>query len=91
MNGHPVSDVVLNPPVSQWGVHTRIITYDVTSLVNEGMNDLVLWIGKGWHRLGEGIQGYPVRKAGGSMGKEGRCLCYGTVYTYWYDGNSSSP
>ena len=50
VNGHPVSDAVLNPAVSQWGVRTRIVTYDVTSLVTNGENDLILWIGKGWYQ-----------------------------------------
>ena len=50
VNGQAVSDAVLNPAVSQFGVRSRIVTYDVTSLVNEGENDLVLWIGKGWYQ-----------------------------------------
>ena len=50
VNGQAVSDAVLNPAVSQFGVRTRIVTYDVTSLVHEGENDLILWTGKGWYQ-----------------------------------------
>ena len=50
VNGLPVSDAVLSPAVSQFGVRTRIVTYDVTSLVREGENDIILWTGKGWYQ-----------------------------------------
>ncbi len=50
VNGQPVSDAVLNPAVSQFGKRTRIVTYDVTPLVHEGENEVVLWLGKGWYQ-----------------------------------------
>ena len=50
VNGQPVSDAVLNPAVSQYGKRTRIVTYDVTPLVHEGDNEVVLWLGKGWYQ-----------------------------------------
>ena len=50
INGEPVSDAVLNPAVSQFGVRSRIMTYDVSPLVKEGDNEVVLWTGKGWYQ-----------------------------------------
>ena len=50
VNGTAVSDAVLSPAVSQFGVRTRIVTYDVTSLVHSGENDIVIWTGKGWYQ-----------------------------------------
>ena len=50
VNGTAVSDAVLTPAVAQFGVRTRIVTYDVTPLVKAGENDLVLWTGKGWYQ-----------------------------------------
>ncbi len=50
VNGTAVSDAVLTPAVSQFGVRSRIVTYDVTNLVEDGENDLVLWTGKGWYQ-----------------------------------------
>ena len=50
VNGTAVSDAVLTPAVAQFGVRTRIVTYDVTPFVKAGENDLVLWTGKGWYQ-----------------------------------------
>lgn len=50
VNGVPVSDAVLAPAVCQFGKRSQIVTYDVTSLVNEGANELVLWTGIGWYQ-----------------------------------------
>ena len=50
VNGTAVSDAVLSPAVSQFGVRTRIGTYDVTSLVHSGENDIFIWTGKGWYQ-----------------------------------------
>ena len=50
INGQPVSDAVLAPAVSQWGKRSQIVTYDVTSLLKKGENELVLWTGIGWYQ-----------------------------------------
>ena len=50
INGQPVSDAVLAPAVSQWGKRSQIVTYDVTSLLQKGENELVLWTGIGWYQ-----------------------------------------
>jgi alpha-L-rhamnosidase len=47
INGNPVSQAVLTPAVSQFEKRSLICTYDVTSLLKKGENDLVLWLGKG--------------------------------------------
>ncbi len=50
VNGRPVSDAVLAPAVSQWGKRSQIVTYDVTSLLQKGENQLLLWTGIGWYQ-----------------------------------------
>lgn len=50
VNGRRVSDAVLAPAVSQFGKRSLIMTYDVTSLLKKGTNELVIWIGKGWYQ-----------------------------------------
>ena len=50
VNGHPVSDAVLAPAVSQFGKRSQIVAYDVTSLLKKGENELVLWTGIGWYQ-----------------------------------------
>lgn len=45
-----VSDAVLTPAVSQLSKHSLIVTYDVSDLLKEGANDLVLWTDAGWYR-----------------------------------------
>ncbi len=50
LNGKKVTDVVLAPAVSQFGKRSLINTYDVTSYLQKGQNELILWLGKGWYR-----------------------------------------
>ena len=50
VNGRAVTDAVLAPAVSQWGKRSQIVTYDVTSLLQQGENELVLWTGIGWYQ-----------------------------------------
>lgn len=49
LNGKKVGDGVLNPAVSQFDKRSRVITYDVSSYIKKGNNDLVLWLGSGWY------------------------------------------
>ncbi len=50
VNGKPVTESVLNPAVSQLTKRSLIVAYDVTSLVKDGENDLVIWAGRGWYQ-----------------------------------------
>lgn len=50
LNGQKVSDAVLSPAVSQLSKHSLIVTYDISNLLKEGENDLVLWTSAGWYR-----------------------------------------
>ena len=50
LNGQPVADALLTPAVAQLSRHSLINTYDVTHLLKEGENDLVLWTSPGWYR-----------------------------------------
>lgn len=50
VNGRKVSDSVLNPAVSQLTERSVIMTYDVTSLVRKGENEIVIWAGRGWYQ-----------------------------------------
>ncbi|HPF02131.1 MAG TPA: family 78 glycoside hydrolase catalytic domain [Bacteroidales bacterium] len=52
VNGRKVGDDVLSPAVSQFDKRSHSITYDVSSFVKEGDNDLVLWLGRGWYSKG---------------------------------------
>ena len=55
VNGQAVSDAVLSPAVSQFDKRSLSVTYDITSFLKKGENDLVIWAGKGWYR--EGLPG----------------------------------
>lgn len=50
LNGRKVDASVLAPAVSQLDKRCLIVTYDVTSLLKPGENELLLWIGKGWYK-----------------------------------------
>ena len=50
LNGKRVSDAVLAPAMSQFGKRSQIVAYDVSSLLEDGVNDLVLWTGIGWYQ-----------------------------------------
>jgi alpha-L-rhamnosidase len=55
LNGELVGNGVLTPAVSQFDKRSLINTYDVSSLVKKGRNDLILWLGSGWYT--EGLPG----------------------------------
>ncbi|MDR2954960.1 MAG: glycoside hydrolase family 78 protein [Prevotella sp.] len=50
VNGKKVGNDVLSPAVSQLNKRSLIVTYDITSYLNKGDNDLVLWLGSGWYK-----------------------------------------
>lgn len=64
LNGEKIGDDVLAPAVSQLNKRSLYNTYDITSHVKEGKNDLVIWIGRGWYipRLYNGYE-KPLAKA----------------------------
>lgn len=52
VNGRKAGDNVLAPAVSQFDKRSLALTYDITSLVRKGSNDLILWTGQGWYSKG---------------------------------------
>lgn len=54
-NGKRVDTGPLAPAVSQFDKHSLINTYDVSPLLQEGHNSLILWLGSGWYT--EGLPG----------------------------------
>ena len=50
INGMRVGDAVLSPAVSQLDKRSLIVSYDVTPLLCEGQNDILLHIGSGWYK-----------------------------------------
>lgn len=52
LNGEKINDEVLSPAVSQFDKRSLAITYDVTPLIRNGENNLVLWLGSGWYNEG---------------------------------------
>ena len=52
VNGEKAGDVVLAPAVSQFDKRSLTVTYDLTAMLENGENDLVLWLGKGWYQDG---------------------------------------
>ncbi len=55
VNGKKVSEDVLSPAVSQFNKRSLIITYDVTTFLKPGENNLIIWLGSGWYT--EGLPG----------------------------------
>ena len=50
VNGKRVSDLVLQPAVSQLDRHSLIVTYDITPYLHEGDNEILIRLGQGWYR-----------------------------------------
>ena len=50
VNNKRVGNYVLQPAMSQLDRHSLIVTYDITSYLRKGENELLLWIGQGWNR-----------------------------------------
>ena len=51
VNDTKVGDYVLQPAVSQLDKRAMEVTYDITNLIHEGDNELMLWLGQGWGRI----------------------------------------
>ncbi|MGM9767645.1 MAG: family 78 glycoside hydrolase catalytic domain [Candidatus Cryptobacteroides sp.] len=65
VNGEKVGENVLSPAVSQLDKHSLILTYDITSYVGDGANDIAVWLGQGWYkpRTFNALYGGPLLKA----------------------------
>ena len=50
LNGQKVSPAVLQPAVSQLDRRSLTVVYDVSELLCEGENELVIWAGSGWYK-----------------------------------------
>ena len=51
VNNNRVGDDVLQPAVSQLDKRAMEVSYDISDLVHEGENEIMLWIGQGWGRI----------------------------------------
>lgn len=52
LNGEKVGTAVLAPAVSQFNKRSLSVTYDLSRLVKNGTNELVIWTGSGWYSSG---------------------------------------
>lgn len=50
INGTKVDNRVLAPATSQLNKRSLIVTYDITSHINKGTNEVVIWLGQGWYK-----------------------------------------
>lgn len=57
LNGVRVGDMVLAPGSFTGDKHLGAQTYDVTPLLHEGENELLITLGDGWHRSTSGVDG----------------------------------
>ena len=53
LNGQKVSNDVLSPGMVEFTKRSLAMTYNVTNLLQEGQNDLVIWLGTGWYDAGK--------------------------------------
>jgi len=52
LNSIKIDDRVLSPAVTQFNKRSLINSYDVTSFIKEGDNELIIWLGSGWYTAG---------------------------------------
>ena len=52
LNGQKVSDDVLAPAMVEFTKRSLSMTYNITDLLQDGQNDLVIWLGTGWYEAG---------------------------------------
>lgn len=57
LNGARVGDIVLAPGSFTGDKHLGAQTYDVTALLREGENELLIALGDGWYRSTSGVNG----------------------------------
>ena len=51
VNGTKVGDKVMQPAVSQLDKHALQVSYEISDLIHEGVNEIKIWLGQGWGRL----------------------------------------
>lgn len=85
LNGEKISNAVLTPAVSQYDKRSLTVTYDVTGLLRDGENDLVVWLGQGWYHDGLPgvVKGGPFFKAQMEEIKEGNSSTMLITDSYW--------
>jgi alpha-L-rhamnosidase len=90
LNGVKVGDKVLNPAVSQFNKRSYVITYDITGLVKEGRNDIIIWLGHGWYTRGlPGVNhDTPLVKAQAEILKDGKWEIIARTDSTWAGRNS---
>jgi alpha-L-rhamnosidase len=52
VNGQKVGDEVLSPSVVQFNKRSLAVTYDITPYLQQGRNDLIIWLARGWYQPG---------------------------------------
>ena len=57
LNGQRVGDFVLAPGTDDYRKRLQVQTYDVTSLLREGKNEILVVLGDGWYRGNVGVDG----------------------------------
>ena len=74
LNGAKVGIDVLSPSVTQFDKRSQAVTYDVSSYVRKGNNELALWLSRGWYqsRLPGVVDGGPLVKAQLEILKKGK-------------------
>ena len=50
LNGVKIGDDILSPAVAQFNKRSHVVTYDVSTAIRQGHNDLVIWLGRGWYQ-----------------------------------------
>ena len=85
VNGKKVTENVLTPAVSQLNKRSLMVTYDVSSYLKEGENDLLIWLGQGWYKkttFGAAYDG-PLVKAELNMLRNGKWEVLTATDTSW--------
>jgi alpha-L-rhamnosidase len=90
LNGEKIGDKVLTPAVSQFNKRSLALTYDISSMIRKGRNDIIIWIGKGWYSTGlPGVKNDgPLVKAQIEQLKEGNWNTIITTDSLWIGRNS---
>ncbi|MBS4462122.1 family 78 glycoside hydrolase catalytic domain [Aerococcaceae bacterium zg-B36] len=57
INGERIEDMVLAPGTTSFDYHVSIQTYDISSYLKEGDNQLLIALGDGWYRSTSGVSG----------------------------------
>ena len=57
MNGQKVGDEFLAPGYHSYDFHLQVQTYDVTSYLKQGVNEVQIWLGDGWFKGRFGVEG----------------------------------